>query len=52
MGPDRILYGSDFPYAPPKTIFAFNDDLKGAKLSDEVREEVYNGNAKQLFSGW
>lgn len=51
-GPDRLLYGSDFPYTPPQGIKFQADvmDKVAAELwSDEVIERVYNGNARALL---
>ncbi len=47
--PDHILYGSDYPYAPPKLVSRFAEMLDNAELSDEVREGINCENALKLF---
>ena len=49
-GSDRVMYGSDYPYAPDKTILGYAEGLAKIEMSNEVREKVYNGTAKKLFS--
>lgn len=49
IGPERVLFGSDFPFAPGKTIDTFARHLEGYEMEGEVREAVYRGNALRLF---
>jgi 6-methylsalicylate decarboxylase len=46
---DRILYGSDFPYAPRPAIEELVGQLDGYELDAEVRERIYSENAVRLF---
>jgi predicted TIM-barrel fold metal-dependent hydrolase len=47
--PDRILYGSDFPYCPPETIDYFTGALDSSSLAEEQLLKVNTGNASTLF---
>jgi predicted TIM-barrel fold metal-dependent hydrolase len=46
LGPDRIMYGSDYPFWDPQLTF---DALDGAGFSNDVLERIRNGNAGRLF---
>lgn len=46
---DRILYGSDFPYAPRPGIESLVQQLTDYKMDDEVRHDIYSRNALRLF---
>lgn len=46
---DRILYGSDFPYAPRPAVDSFARALDAYELEAEVREDIYWRNASRLF---
>jgi 6-methylsalicylate decarboxylase len=46
---DRILYGSDFPYAPRPVIEALARQLDDYELGGEMREHIYSRNVLQLF---
>ncbi|OJK02607.1 hypothetical protein ASPACDRAFT_112753 [Aspergillus aculeatus ATCC 16872] len=46
---DRILYGSDFPYAPLPAYPAFLEELEECEMSEELREGIYFGNARKLI---
>ena len=46
IGPDRILWGSDFPLLPPSRYFR---ELAGAGLSSRVRAKIQGGNAQRLL---
>jgi predicted TIM-barrel fold metal-dependent hydrolase len=46
LGPDRIMYGSDYPFWDPQVTFGA---LDGAGFSDHVLERIRNGNARRLF---
>ncbi|GAP88297.1 putative amidohydrolase 2 [Rosellinia necatrix] len=48
--PGHVLYGSDFPYAPTKTICT-NDRMleEYAGMDDQIRHSVVRGAATQLF---
>ena len=47
IGPDRILWGSDFPLLPPSRYFR---ELAGAGLSSRVRAKIQGGNAQRLLA--
>ncbi|KAB8227030.1 amidohydrolase family protein [Aspergillus alliaceus] len=49
-GPERILYGSDFPYCPPETINFFTNALDSSGLTEEQVLKVNVVNASALFS--
>lgn len=46
LGPDRIMFGSDYPFWDPQVTI---DALDGAGFSDDVLERVRGGNARRLF---
>ena len=46
---DRILFGSDYPYADEKTIEVFTAALDGTDMSAEMREGIAWRNAVELF---
>lgn len=46
---ERILYGSDYPYADEKSIEVFTSGLDGMKMSAEMRERIEWRNAVELF---
>ncbi|KAI0685444.1 hypothetical protein C8T65DRAFT_168845 [Cerioporus squamosus] len=48
-GPDRILFGSDFPYAPTESIKHFGKQLDGYGMSEDDRQKIYRDNALSLF---
>jgi predicted TIM-barrel fold metal-dependent hydrolase len=47
VGPDRILWGSDFPLLPPARYFR---EMVEAGLSPRVRSKIQGGNAERLFA--
>ncbi|KAI0395696.1 hypothetical protein F5Y17DRAFT_183926 [Xylariaceae sp. FL0594] len=47
--PGHVLYGSDFPYAPKKTIDAHVDMLGQCVMEPEVAHSVTRGAAEALF---
>ncbi|MEW2131281.1 amidohydrolase family protein [Streptomyces sp. NPDC005435] len=48
---ERILFGSDFPYAPAPVATAFNHLLDThSGLTDEQKKAFNHGNAKRIFS--
>ena len=47
--PERILYGSDFPYATPETIQGFVDALDTYPLTYAQRTAISHGSAEALF---
>jgi predicted TIM-barrel fold metal-dependent hydrolase len=50
VGPDRILFGSDFPYVPDGTVEAESRDLDGyAGFDAEARVLMERKNAAALF---
>jgi hypothetical protein len=46
VGPDRILWGSDFPLLPPSRYFR---ELAETGLSSRVRAKIQGGNARRLL---
>jgi len=46
VGPDRILWGSDFPLLPPSRYFR---ELAVAGLSSRVRAKIQGGNAQRML---
>ncbi|KAG9800885.1 2-amino-3-carboxymuconate-6-semialdehyde decarboxylase, partial [Aureobasidium melanogenum] len=46
---DHILYGSDFPYAPPPVYPAFLEDLEDSAMTPEMRNKINFGNATNLI---
>ncbi|PVH72453.1 putative 2-amino-3-carboxymuconate-6-semialdehyde decarboxylase [Cadophora sp. DSE1049] len=46
---DHILYGSDFPYAPPPAYPAFLEELEGYEMGKELRDMINFGNARALI---
>ena len=47
--PGHIMFGSDFPYAPRKTIDTHTDNLDRYRMSEGQAFEVNRGNALRLF---
>ena len=47
--PGQILFGTDFPYAPDKSIEVHTRYLDGCEMGVEEREEIDKGNALSLF---
>jgi len=47
LGPDRILWGSDFPLLSPPRYFR---EMAEAGLSSRVRVKIQGGNARRLFA--
>ena len=52
---DRIFYGSDFPYTPPKALTAnlsrFRTELEADPQLKPLAEDILGGNARRLFLG-
>ena len=48
FGVERVLFGSDFPYALPEDMLAY---LEALPLTSEERQAIYCGNAIRLL-GW
>lgn len=46
---DRILYGSDTPYAADGAVLAFNEYLNRYPLGEELRKKIAFRNAAKLF---
>ncbi|KAI9927606.1 hypothetical protein MW887_003226 [Aspergillus wentii] len=46
---DQILYGSDFPYAPPPAYPAFLESLEKYDMDQNLRNKINFGNARKLF---
>lgn len=53
VGPERLLYGSDYPFTPPKLVGNLSESMKAGLeelFSDEgIRERIYSGNARDLL---
>ena len=53
VGPERLLYGSDYPFTPPQLVGNLSESMKvGLEeiFSDEsIRERIYSGNARKLL---
>lgn len=47
--PDHIMYGSDYPYAPPRGITRFAQELDEAGLDPQLEQDINWGNAVKLF---
>lgn len=47
--PTKVLYGSDFPYAPVSAGSAFAAMLDGYEVDDPLRRQIDRGNAEALF---
>ena len=54
VGPERLLYGSDWPFTPSVAVVglakAMSSGLKEVFEDEHVREKVYLGNARALLS--
>ncbi|WP_322101870.1 amidohydrolase family protein [Paraburkholderia sp. J41] len=49
-GINRVLYGSDFPYAPPSVGASFTVKLdRYSEIDDDAHAAINNGNARRLF---
>jgi predicted TIM-barrel fold metal-dependent hydrolase len=46
IGPDRILFGSDYPLLPPERYFS---EMSRARLPGLVQAQIKGGNARRLF---
>jgi predicted TIM-barrel fold metal-dependent hydrolase len=55
VGPERLLYGSDFPFTPHNGVVvlarAMKQGLEDIFDDDVVRREIYVDNAKTLLAG-
>jgi predicted TIM-barrel fold metal-dependent hydrolase len=50
VGPEKILFGSDFPFAPREVVAKEVQDINELSLFDDtVRQMVYRKNALKLF---
>lgn len=47
IGPDRILFGSDFSINDPSTVLA---RIKNAYISDEEKQKILSGNLRKLLA--
>jgi predicted TIM-barrel fold metal-dependent hydrolase len=47
--PTRILYGSDFPFAPPAAVTYMRTEYEAVKLPTKVRAGIDHRNAEALF---
>ena len=46
---DHVMYGSDYPYAPPKSIKRFAKEMDEAGLDPELAHSLNRTNALKLF---
>lgn len=49
VGPERILYGSDFPYAPLKTVQTNTRQVDDFEMDEGTEERIARGNAGGLL---
>ena len=47
--PGHVMYGSDYPYAPPRGIISFARELDDAGLDPQLEHAINWGNALKLF---
>jgi 6-methylsalicylate decarboxylase len=54
VGPQQLLYGSDYPFTPPKAVAALAEKMRVGLEElfpdEEVRWAIYVGNAKRLLA--
>jgi predicted TIM-barrel fold metal-dependent hydrolase len=50
VGLDKLLFGSDFPFAPEMLVHAEVNDIGTLDLSDAEKTAVDSGNAMTLFA--
>ena len=48
-GPEHLLFGTDYPFAPRKSIDTFTGYLDEYVMDEGVREAINRGNALKLF---
>jgi predicted TIM-barrel fold metal-dependent hydrolase len=46
IGPDRVLFGSDFSINDPATVIA---RIKNAFLTEEHKQKIFSGNLQELL---
>jgi 6-methylsalicylate decarboxylase len=52
VGPDRLLYGSDYPFTPASRVRELAASLRATGLlSAAERRGVLSGNARRLLDG-
>lgn len=49
VGPERLLFGTDVPFAPRKSIDTFTRYLGGYEIDERAREAINRGNALKMF---
>lgn len=49
VGPSKILFGTDFPYAPLKTVVTNVVDQDKFEMNEDVRKQIARKNAVRLF---
>jgi len=49
VGPERLLFGSDFPFAPDMLVHGEVQDLAALALSEQERKAIDHGNVESLF---
>ena len=50
VGAGRLLFGSDFPFAPDLLVHAEVNDLANLDMTKAEQQALYSGNATLLFS--
>lgn len=48
MGPDRVLFGSDFPYGTQKAAISY---IRNSSFSEHEKEMMLGGNARRILGG-
>lgn len=49
VGAEKILFGTDFPYAPLKTVGTNTVQMDAVEMSEDTRGKIARGNALGLF---
>lgn len=49
VGKEKILFGTDFPYAPLKTVGTNTRQMDAVEMDEEVSKKIARGNAVGLF---
>ena len=53
VGPDRLIYGSDYPFTPSKGVIALAERAHHGLIEtftdEKIKEEIYIGNARRLL---
>ena len=52
MGPERMIYSTDYPYGPEDGLYflrATKESVEKMNVTEEERETIYGGNAMKIF---